>query len=142
LHRIAAELPGYGKACYPDAIRAARRQDPVPIIYKIVHVTQWREAQRTGIFLGSSVDHRDGFIHFSARDQVAETAVRHFAGQRDLLLVGVQADRLAPELKWERSRGGALFPHLYGPLRVSAVALIEPLPLDQNGCPVLPELQE
>jgi uncharacterized protein (DUF952 family) len=82
----------------------------MPLIYKICPAPLWREAERAGRFDGSADDQRDGFIHFSAADQVAGTAAKHFTGQSDLLLVSVDADRLGPALKWEPSRGGALFP--------------------------------
>ena len=111
----------------------------MPTIYKICPAALWREAERAGVFGGMPVDHRDGYIHFSTRDQVAETARRHFADQHDLMLIAVDADRLGPALKWEASRGGALFPHLYGELALSAVMHVAPLKLGADG-PVLPEL--
>ena len=85
-------------------------------IYKIAPSNLWREAERAGAFTGAPVDLADGFIHFSTADQVKETAARHFAGQRDLVLVAVDADALGTALRHEPSRGGALFPHLYGTL--------------------------
>ena len=102
-------------------------------IYKICTAAEWHEASRAGVYRGSAVDRRDGFIHFSTAGQVAETAAKHFAGQRDLLLVAVDAALLGERLKWEPSRGGALFPHLYGALDLSAVRRVEPLPLDASG---------
>jgi uncharacterized protein (DUF952 family) len=84
------------------------------------------------------VDRRDGFIHFSTGAQVAETASKHFAGQSDLLLVSVNATQLGDRLKWEPSRGGTLFPHLYGELEVTAVARVEPLLLGPDGRHVFP----
>lgn len=101
-------------------------------IYKIVPRALWLEAEATGSFAGSPVDLADGFIHFSAADQVAETARRHFAGQHDLLLVAVDAARLGAALRWESSRGGALFPHLYGPLTHAAALWARPLPADAD----------
>ena len=98
-------------------------------IYKIVPIELWREAERDGVFCGSPVDVKDGFIHFSTAAQVAETAAKHFAGQRDLLLLHVDAGRLGARLKWEPSRGGALFPHLYGALDAAAVIRVDALPL-------------
>ena len=86
----------------------------MPTLYKICPAALWREAERAGAFRGSAVDLRDGFIHFSTAAQVAETAAKHFAGQSDLLLIGVDSAPLGAALKWEPSRGGALFPHLYG----------------------------
>ena len=109
-------------------------------VYKICPEALWREAERAGAFHGSEIDLRDGYIHFSAAGQIAETAARHFAGERDLVLVSVDAARLADRLKWEPSRGGALFPHLYGPLELAAVRRVDPLPLGPDGRHVLPEL--
>jgi uncharacterized protein (DUF952 family) len=112
----------------------------VTTIYKICRAAEWRAAEQAGVFRGSAVDLRDGFIHFSAADQVAETAARHFAGQTDLLLIHVDADALGDALRWEVSRGGALFPHLYGDLRMEAVIRAEPLPLGPDGRHVFPPL--
>ncbi len=112
----------------------------VGLIYKICEAALWNEAERAGVFHGAPVDLADGYIHFSAADQVAETAIRHFAGQENLLIVAVAADALGPALRWEPSRGGALFPHLYGPLPLAAVRWVKPLPADADGRPVLPDL--
>ena len=108
-------------------------------IYKILPAPLWHAARRVGRFEGSPVDLADGFIHFSTAAQVRETAARHFSGQADLLLVAVEAEALGPDLRWEPSRGGALFPHLYGPLRVDAVRSVAPLPLDPKGQHLFPE---
>jgi uncharacterized protein (DUF952 family) len=89
------------------------------LIYKICPRTEWEAALATGVYQGSEVDRRDGFIHFSSKDQVDETLRKHFEGQRGLLLVAVDPDALGPALRFEASRGGALFPHLYGELPVS-----------------------
>jgi len=97
------------------------------MLFKIVAATEWAVAERAGVFEGSGVDHMDGFIHLSAADQVRETAARHFAGQHDLVLVAFGADFL-DNLKWEPSRGGALFPHVYGAIPVAAAAWVKPLP--------------
>jgi len=105
----------------------------MPTIYKILPDVLWREAERTGTFRGSPVDLKDGFIHFSTAHQVAETAAKHFAGERDLLLLHIDAERLGAPLKWEPSRGGALFPHLYGALDLAAVVRVDPLPLAADG---------
>ncbi len=86
------------------------------IIYKIMTLAQWRQAEAAGRFEGAPVDLADGYIHFSDAATVRETAARHFAGQADLVLVAVAADALGGDLKWEVSRGGALFPHLYASL--------------------------
>jgi uncharacterized protein (DUF952 family) len=112
----------------------------MPSIYKIVSAALWREAERKGALDGAPVDIADGYIHFSTAAQVEETAARHFAGQGDLLLVRVEADRLGAALKWEPSRGVALFPHLYGKLQLSDVAAIEPLPLAPDGRHIVPPL--
>ena len=92
-------------------------------IYKIVPAALWREAEAAGVFTGSPVDRRDGFIHFSTGPQLQATADKHFAGQTGLLLVAVDGDRL--DLKWEPSRGGDLFPHLYGFLPLDAVQSVQ-----------------
>jgi uncharacterized protein (DUF952 family) len=102
-------------------------------IYKIVSVAEWRAAEASGQFEGSEVDLKDGYIHFSEAAQLRETARRHFAGRDDLLLVTVDADRLDPAPIWEPSRGGALFPHLYGPLPVSAATGSRPLSVDAEA---------
>ena len=109
-------------------------------LYKICSAAEWRAAEREGVYRGSAVDRRDGFIHFSATDQVAETAARHFAGQTDLLLIHVDAAALGAALKWEASRGGALFPHLYADLAMPAVIRAEPLPLGDDGRHLFPDL--
>ena len=109
-------------------------------IYKISSASLWEEAQRAGAFRGSPADLADGFIHFSTADQLAETAAKHFAGQRDLMLVAVAADALGPALRWEPSRGGALFPHLYGPLPLASVRWVKPLTLDAGGRFIFPDL--
>jgi uncharacterized protein (DUF952 family) len=99
-------------------------------IYRLVSRSDWDAARRAGEFTGTAHDLRDGFIHFSAEHQVSETARKHYADQADLLLLRVDTSRLAEltsaELKWEISRGGERFPHLYGSLPVAAVERAEP----------------
>jgi uncharacterized protein (DUF952 family) len=115
--------------------------DRVAIVYKIVSEEMWRQAGRTGIFSGSADDFADGFIHLSARDQVAATAARHFSGHGDLLLVAICKAALVPNLRWEVSRQGVLFPHLYADLRLDSVLWVKPLPLgpdDRHAFPDLP----
>jgi len=112
----------------------------VATIYKICPAALWHAAERAGAFHGSPVDRRDGFIHFSTAVQVVETAAKHFAGEGDLVLVAVDAGRLGDRLRWEPSRGGALFPHLYGALPIGAVNRVEALPLGPDGRHVFPEL--
>ena len=109
-------------------------------IYKICPRSLWREAEAAGAFRGAPVDLADGFIHFSTAEQVRETAAKHFAGQADLVLVSVDEARLGPALRWEPSRGGALFPHLYAELALSAVTRVEPLPLGPDGAHLFPDL--
>lgn len=112
------------------------------VIYKICPAALWREAQRLGLFRGAPVDLADGYIHFSTADQVRETAAKHFAGQSDLMLLWVEREALGDKLKWEPSRGGALFPHLYDVLDVRFVTRAEPLPLGPDGMHVFPGLAE
>ena len=107
-------------------------------IYKICTAAEWAEAERFGVYRGSAVDRKDGFIHFSTAEQAGETAAKWFAGQRDLVLVAVDTDALGDALKWEPSRGGALFPHLYGELDMKTVLRVDPLPLDSTGRHVFP----
>jgi len=111
----------------------------MPTVYKICPSTLWEKAKRDGIFCGSDLDRRDGFIHFSTAEQAAETAAKWFAGQRDLVLIAVDTEVLGDKLKWEPSRGGALFPHLYGDLDLKAVRGVDPLPLDASGRHVFPK---
>jgi len=117
------------------------RRAAVPTIYKICGTSEWRAAERAGDFRGAAVDVRDGFIHFSTAAQVGETAARHFAGAADLMLVAVDAEALDGALKWEVSRGGDLFPHLYGVLPLAAVRWARPLPLGPQGRHLFPELE-
>ena len=103
------------------------------VAYKIVDAEEWRRAQDAGEYTGSAVDHADGYIHMSTEAQLAETARRHFAGGRDLLLLDVDLTRLGDDVVWEPSRGGALFPHLYAPLPVSAVVETRTLNVTAEG---------
>jgi uncharacterized protein (DUF952 family) len=102
-------------------------------IYKLCPRSLWRQAEAEGRFGGAPIDLADGYIHFSSREQVRETAARYFAGVRDLLLIAVDPEPLGDKLRWEPSRGGALFPHLYGSLPLSAVTSVKPLPLNADG---------
>jgi len=130
--------------------------DKPRIIYKLVTRGEWEAARSGGFFAGSDTDRRDGFIHFSTAAQVAETARRYFAGVPDLLLVAADADMLAAlpslvldaasarnaaetgQLRFEASRGGDLFPHLYAPLPFAAVIGETDIPLDPDGAPLIP----
>lgn len=109
-------------------------------IYKISPLAAWRQAEAAGLFTGAPVDLADGYIHFSTAAQVRETAAKHFAGQTDLILVAIDAAALGAALKWEPSRGGALFPHLYGDLPMSAVRWTKPLALGADGAHLFPPL--
>lgn len=110
-------------------------------LYKIVPDALWRETEKSGVFNGAEIDLADGFIHFSLADQVEETAARHFAGREGLLLVAIDANALGDALKFEPSRGGALFPHLYGPLSRSAVKWVRPLPVGEDGRHIFQKLE-
>ncbi|MBV8459042.1 MAG: DUF952 domain-containing protein [Acetobacteraceae bacterium] len=101
------------------------------MIYHLCSQAEWAQSVAAGKHTAGGMP--DGFIHFSTREQVLESAARHFAGRPDLMLVAVDLDRLGPALKWEPSRGGALFPHLYEPLDPALVACAVPLPLGQEG---------
>ena len=104
-------------------------------IYKILPRAEWTAAQAAGRFEGSAIDHQDGYIHFSTAAQAGETARRYFAGQADLVVLEVEGDALGEALKWEPSRGGDLFPHLYGVLPTGQVSAVHEAPLDAAGIP-------
>jgi uncharacterized protein (DUF952 family) len=110
-------------------------------VYKVLPNSEWQAAQLAGVFHGSAVDVGDGYIHFSTAEQLTETLRRHFAGLPDLMLLHVDTDAITPQSawRWEPSRGGALFPHLYAPLPVSAVKRVDALPLDDSGAHALPQ---
>ncbi|WP_371227157.1 DUF952 domain-containing protein [Roseovarius sp. 2305UL8-3] len=99
------------------------------LIYKIFRGPEWAELQAQGTTSGAPIDVADGFIHFSTPAQVAETAAKHFAGVEGLMLAAIEADDLGEALKWEKSRGGDLFPHLYRDLKLSEVRWAERLPI-------------
>lgn len=109
------------------------------LIYKILPDDLWREALANQRFDGAPVDLADGFIHFSTSVQVRETASKHFKGQDGLLLVAFDPDDLGPHLKWEPSRGGALFPHLYASLPTDLAVWVKPLLLGADGHHAFPE---
>ena len=104
-------------------------------VFKICGREEWRAAEAAGHYGGNADDARDGFIHLSAKDQVSGTLEKHYAGRTDLVLVEIDPDTLGAALKWETSRGGALFPHLYGQLPVSAVVAVAPIETGQDGPP-------
>jgi uncharacterized protein (DUF952 family) len=111
----------------------------VTLIYKICPQSMWDDAVAAGVFTGAPVDLADGYIHFSTAGQAVETAAKHFKGQSDLVLVAFESDGLGDPLKWEPSRGGALFPHLYASLDPKAALWVKPLPLGADGAHVFPE---
>ncbi|MFG1348436.1 DUF952 domain-containing protein [Xanthobacter autotrophicus ATCC 700552] len=115
--------------------------EPCPtVIFKICPASLWAQAETDGVFSGAPVDHADGYIHFSTAAQVRETAARHFKGAGDLKLVAVAIAPLGHALRWEPSRGGALFPHLYGPLPLTAVRWVKDLPPGPDGAHIFPDL--
>lgn len=110
-------------------------------VYRVLPRDEWQRAERAGEFRGSALDLRDGFIHFSTRAQLADTLRLHYAGRPALVLLYVHLAATQP-WRWEPSRGGALFPHLYAALPVGAVHRIEPLTLDADAVHMLPELED
>jgi uncharacterized protein (DUF952 family) len=110
------------------------------LIYKISPRQPWAEAQNKGVFDGAPIDFADGYIHFSAAHQVRETATKYFINVPDLVLAAIDTAALGSALKWEASRGGDIFPHLYGPLQMSAVTTVYDMPLDADGVPILPDM--
>lgn len=120
--------------------KASKDPAAVPTIYKICPAAAWREAEGAGVYRGSADDRRDGYIHFSTASQVASTAAKHFAGQTGLVLIAVDADALGAALRWEPSRGGELFPHLYGDLDPGAATAVIDLPARPDGSHAIPEL--
>ena len=107
--------------------------DDSHVIYKVCSAAEWYDAVAAGAYRGSAIDLRDGFIHFSTGAQLAETLRRHFSGQRDLVLVAVAPGDLGDRLRWEPSRGGDLFPHLYGELPVALARHVSPIEVDGDG---------
>jgi uncharacterized protein (DUF952 family) len=103
------------------------------LIYKIASAKLWREAEAQGSFTGAPIDLKDGFIHFSTGQQARETVALHFKGQDDLVIAAIDTEKLKEDLKWEPSRGGALFPHLYAALPLDAVIWVKPLPMKADG---------
>lgn len=111
-----------------------------PLIFKITTLGEWANAEVAGRYNGSAVDQRDGYIHFSTATQVRETLEKHYSGLDGLVLVAIDADELGSALVYEPSRGGALFPHLYGQLPISSVMWVKPLVLRADGSHVVPDL--
>lgn len=109
------------------------------LIYKILRADEWADLQRDGESPGAPVDVADGYVHFSTAEQLPVTLGKHFADARDLTLLAVDADAVAPDLRWEPSRGGALFPHLYRALRIADIAWSRPIENGPDG-PLVPDL--
>jgi uncharacterized protein (DUF952 family) len=113
----------------------AEAEEANVLIYKLLGIVEWRAAQAAGEFQGSGIDLADGYLHFSTGEQVARTAALHFAGATGLAMLTVDTQRLGDQLRWEPSRGGALFPHLYAPLPLAAVVgeveLPDDMPVDE-----------
>ena len=103
------------------------------LVFKILETGEWRAAELAGVFAGAAVDVVDGYIHLSTADQAPDTVAKWFASRDDLTLVAIDAASLGDSLVWEVSRGGALFPHLYAALPLSAVVWSRPLPLGPDG---------
>ncbi len=131
-------------ACDDPRVTTAPSGGAAAVVFKIATRAEWDATRRTGAFPGSAADVRDGFIHLSDASQVRATAERHFAGMRDLVLLDVDMAVLASvapgALRWEPSRGGALFPHVYGPLPLAAIVRARALPLGADGVHVFPEI--
>jgi len=110
------------------------------LIFKIVSQDDWRKAMVDGVYTGSKDDRRDGFIHLSAADQIAGTAAKHFADSDNLVLIAFDVSDLQDTLKWEVSRGGERFPHVYGTLDPARAKWLRPMPLGAGGH-VIPPLE-
>ena len=108
------------------------------MLYKVARAAEWDAARKVGVFTGSADDERDGFIHLSRGTQLKATLEKHFAEEDGLLLVALDIAALGPALKWEASRGGENFPHLYGPLKLTSVHSVVPIRRDGDGRPILP----
>lgn len=109
------------------------------LIFKICHKAEWTQAERDGLYAGSTKDQEDHFMHFSTAEQVRGTLERYYADANDLVLVAVTADTLGPALKYEPSRDGALFPHLYGTLPVTLANWVKPIRRAADGTFLLPK---
>ncbi|MGH1415318.1 MAG: DUF952 domain-containing protein [Pelagimonas sp.] len=124
--------PDHDRAYALDPPSLARHHAHM-LIYKILRAPEWADLQAKGETAGAPIDVSDGFVHFSTAAQARETAAKHFAGEVDLTLAALDAERLGAALKWEVSRGGAEFPHLYAPLRLADIVWSEELPLGDGG---------
>ncbi len=110
------------------------------LVYKISPASLWKEAVTKGVFHGAPIDLADGYIHFSDAQQARETAEKYFTGQSDLVLIAIDDADFGDAMKWEVSRGGALFPHLYGTFTPAQALWVKPLALNADGSHAFPEL--
>ena len=110
-------------------------------IYHLADFQCWSDQRLSGFYRGRDSDLVDGFLHFSTREQIVESAARHRAGEPNLVLLAVDEAMISDIVKWEESRGGALFPHIYGAIPVAAVKWAEPLALDENKIHIFPEME-
>jgi uncharacterized protein (DUF952 family) len=108
------------------------------LVFKIVSADEWQRVECAGVYAGSAKDRADGFLHFSKMEQLEGTLAKYYAGERDLLLVAVDGDALGAGLKFETSRDGQLFPHLYGNLAIGAVRWVRPIAIDAHGAFIVP----
>lgn len=109
-------------------------------IYHLAQKENWEAAERSGLYAGGLTDTRDGFIHFSSDAEIETSAALYCQGMTDLMLVSVESEKLGPILKWESSRDGVSFPHLYGSLDTTIVNWVKPLPLGKDGLHEFPPL--
>lgn len=128
-----------GKQSSIQPSESRNRSDMTEIVYKICGRAAWEAARSAGRYGGSPADRRDGFIHLSTAPQLPGTARKHFSGREDLVIIAIDAIRLGDDLRWEPSRGGQLFPHLYGDLDLSDVLWVQDLPLGRDGLHRIPE---
>ena len=126
----------------PLTARGGRGITADMLIFKMFRGTEWAELRAKGETLGAPIDVADGYVHFSTAAQAAETAAKHFAGEDDLFLLALDTEPLDGDLKWETSRGGQKFPHLYRPLRLADVVWAQPLPLVDGAHQFPPGLDE
>ena len=123
----------------PDVNRESRAPDGIHLVYKILRPEEWSTFKMQETYAGAPVDRADGYVHLSTAEQAPETAARHFAGEEGLRLLAFDSAGFGDALRWEPSRGGALFPHLYAPLPRAAMLWSAPLPIGPGGRHRFPE---
>jgi uncharacterized protein (DUF952 family) len=124
----------------PEATQIVTPLQNPEFVYKVVTRASFAAGKAGTEYRGMPIDLTDGFVHLSGASQVPETLSLHYRGQRNLLLLAVRTDGLGDALRWEPSRGGALFPHLYAPLPLAAIAWIAPIEVADDGSCALPEV--